>query len=166
MTNHLYDADKVEQLIIQYGRSGSAELKEQCQERIVEETIGTVYCHKSSKEPQFFSGVPRLVALIQAHQRYDDPNLLNPIEREIEVMQSGKRFPVATFDQMPFPYASPTKLLALSERFDEDDPGMGRYFRLRAFQSAGVFMDTALPKIRGGEDAELTEEEVEYLQPM
>jgi hypothetical protein len=171
MTEHLYDADKVEQLTLRYGRTSSTEQKERIKEQILEETIGTAFDEKNSKEPQFFSGVPRLVALIKAHQEYDDPDqpfddphLLEHLEREIELMGSGKRTPIAEFDQMPFPYASHTKLLALCERSDERS--VTHYFRLRAFQAAGVFSDADLPKIRGGDDAELTEKEVEYLDSM
>lgn len=171
MTNHLYDADKVERLTIRYGRTSSPEQKERIKEEILGETIGTVFDEKNSKEPQFFSGVPRLAALIKAHQKYDDPDqpfddpdLLEHLEREIELMRSGKLSLVADFDQMPHPYASHTKLLALSERSDERS--VSHYFRLRAFQAAGVFRDTDLPKIRGGDDAELSDKELEYLDSM
>lgn len=161
MTHHLYDTDKIDQLIIRYGRADSADKKERIKEWLFDETIGTVYVEDNMKEPKFFSGLPRLAALIRAHKRHDDPNLLKHIEQEIEFIQSGSLLPVAEFDQMPFPFASCTNLLAVAERFD--DRSVSRYFRLRAFQAHGVFMDTAIPKNRGGEDAELTDKEWEYL---
>jgi len=164
MTNYLYDTDEVEQLIIQYGLTNSPKQKEQVKEQIIEETIDAVYSDTNPYTLGFFSGIPLLVVLIDLHRESDDPHLLEHIEREIELQRIPNRALTAEFDPIPFPTASCEELLTLSERVD--DRIISHYFRLRAFQDAGAFSDPALPKVRGGEDAELTDKEVDYLQSM
>jgi len=164
--NYLYDADEVERLALEYGMPGSTEATERIEGQIVEETVGAIYPDRVPEDMDFPTGTALLVALIKLHRETDDADVIDYIEREIEVVRDGV-VNAAAFDVKPLPYAAYSDLLAHADRFEGREEAVCRYFRLRAFEGLGAFDDVGLLRARGGEGRPvegLTDEERAYLE--
>ncbi|UVE50083.1 hypothetical protein KU306_14415 [Haloferax larsenii] len=159
LTKH--EVDGVENLLAEYGTADSAAEREIIQMEIRQKTIGAVYPEDAPKEKGFPTGTGLLAALLKFHSDTEDGNLLELIEREINAVCDGS-VDVADFALRPRPYAAYTDHIESAKRFESYDRSMGRYFRLRAFESRGAFDDKGL--LRGHDSSTGTVEGLNEMQ--
>ncbi|SDM38868.1 hypothetical protein SAMN04487949_1494 [Halogranum gelatinilyticum] len=160
---YLYDTDEVQRLIVEYGLAESPGEKQRIEGQIIEATVGTVYPDDAPPETGFPSGAPLLAALIRLHRETDDDDVVELIEREVEVAEAGLD-EVKQFDSRPLPYASYHDLMDYHDSFEGHDASMRRYLRLRVCEELGAFDEKGM--LRHREANGLTDEEREYLTEM
>jgi hypothetical protein len=113
----------------------------------------------------FPSGSALISALIDLHRETEDEEMIDLIESEIDTEGLGL-VSVAIPDEKALPDASVEELLDVHDNFERRDKAVGRYLRLRIFETLGAFEEYQNDRGNDSEDvvAGLTDDELRYLQ--